>query len=34
MDKGLFGQAMAKFFGGLVLVAALLFIPAGSLDGC
>lgn len=30
MDKGLFAQAIGKFFLGLVLVAALLFIPAGS----
>ena len=31
MDGKLFGQAMAKFAGGLVIVAALLFIPAGTL---
>ena len=31
MDKGLFIQAMTKFFGGLVLVSLLLFLPAGSL---
>jgi protein-S-isoprenylcysteine O-methyltransferase Ste14 len=31
MDKGLFIQAMTKFFGGLVLVGLLLFLPAGSL---
>ena len=30
MDGRLFAQAMAKFLAGLVLVAALLFIPAGT----
>ena len=30
MDKKLFGQAIAKFAAGLVLVGALLFIPAGT----
>ena len=30
MDKGLFMQAIGKFFLGLVLVAALLFLPAGG----
>jgi len=31
MEKGLFIQAITKFFGGLVLVGLLLFLPAGSL---
>lgn len=30
MDSGLFFQALAKFLAGLILVGALLFIPAGS----
>ena len=30
MDKGLFMQAIGKFFLGLLLVAALLFLPAGG----
>ena len=32
MDGKLFAQAMLKFFGGLVLVGALLFLPAGTFD--
>ena len=32
MDGKLFAQAMLKFFGGLVLVGALLFLPAGAFD--
>ncbi len=32
MDGKLFGQALMKFAGGFVIVAALLFIPAGTLD--
>ncbi len=32
MDKGLFTQALVKFFAGLVLVGLLLFLPAGTLD--
>lgn len=32
MTKGLFWQAMLKFFCGLLLVGALLFLPAGTLD--
>lgn len=31
MDKKLFWGAMARFFGGLVLTGALLFLPAGTL---
>ena len=31
MDKALFAQALLKFFLGFVIVAALLFLPAGSL---
>ena len=30
MDKKLFGSAMVKFLSGLVLVGALIFLPAGS----
>ncbi len=30
MNKQLFAQAMTKFFGGLVLVGVLLFVPAGT----
>ncbi len=32
MDKRLFAQAIVKFLAGLLLVAGLLFIPAGTLD--
>ncbi len=32
MTKELFAQAMLKFFCGLVLVGALLFLPAGTFD--
>ena len=32
MDSRLFAQAIAKFMSGLVLVGALLFIPAGTFD--
>ena len=32
MDRRLFAQAMGKFSAGVLLVAALLFIPAGSLS--
>ena len=32
MTKALFGQAMAKFFSGLLLVGVLLFVPAGTFD--
>ena len=32
MDGKLFAQAMLKFFGGLVLVGAPLFLPAGTFD--
>lgn len=32
MKKGLFGQAMLKFSCGLLLVGALLFLPAGTFD--
>ncbi len=31
MDKGLFGQALAKFASGLVVVGLLLFLPAGTM---
>ena len=31
MDRKLFAQAIAKFLAGVVLVGALLFIPAGTL---
>lgn len=31
MDRQLFRQAMIKFFGGLLLVGALIFLPAGTL---
>lgn len=31
MDKQLFGQAMIKFFAGLLIVSALVFVPAGTL---
>ena len=30
MDKKLFGNAMLKFFSGLLLMGLLLFLPAGS----
>ena len=30
MDKKLLSQAMVKFFGGLLLVGLLLFLPASS----
>ena len=30
MDSKLFAQALAKYFGGLILVGLLLFVPAGS----
>lgn len=32
MTKELFGKAMLKFFAGLLLVGALIFLPAGSFD--
>ena len=32
MDSKLFAQALAKYFGGLILVGLLLFVPAGSLS--
>ena len=32
MEKNLLGQALVKFFGGLLLVGALLFAPAGTFD--
>ena len=32
MDRALFAQAMAKFFGGLLLVGLLLFVPAGTFE--
>ncbi len=31
MDKGLFGQALAKFASGLAVVGLLLFLPAGTM---
>lgn len=31
MDKQLFVQALVKFFGGVLLLGALLFLPAGTL---
>ena len=30
METGLFGRAMAKFLGGIVLMGLLLFLPAGT----
>ena len=32
MHKGLFGGAMLRFCGGVVLLGLLLFVPAGTLD--
>lgn len=32
MEKRLLGQALVKFFSGLLLVGALLFLPAGTFD--
>ena len=31
MDRKLFGQAMTKFFSGMILMGVLLFVPAGTL---
>ena len=32
MNGRLFGQALPKFFGGLILIGVLLFLPAGTLS--
>ena len=33
MDRKLFAQAMGKFFAGVILLALLLFVPAGESEG-